>query len=283
MKIGLLASSQYPLEVNLQAVELAELIHADSIWCPDHLLGLFHPELYQKHVWSEVLPDSDAWFDPFCLHALLSTRTELALGLAVTDGTRRAAVDVARSALTLQHMCKGGFHIGVGSGEAENLVPFGYPNDKPVGRFEAFLEELRLYLDTGYGKHSENARLGLPLETETGRPKIWVAAHGPRMLRLCGQYGDGWLPAWQMSPADYGVRRDVIRTHADRSNRSAPISGLLAACILCESQQQIEDLFEADPARQVSHDLEFCRAMGRGRSRASRGARRSRARRRHRA
>ena len=100
-------------------------------------------------------------------------------------------------------MTKGGFHLGVGAGEAVNLVPFGYPFEKPVGLLEEFLHELRHLLDTGSSLHVDYARLGLPLETEAGRPKIWVAAHGPRMLRLCGQYGDGWLPAWKMTPDEY--------------------------------------------------------------------------------
>jgi phthiodiolone/phenolphthiodiolone dimycocerosates ketoreductase len=59
--------------------------------------------------------------------AALGPTTDLPLGLAVTDGIRRGAPDVARSALTLQQMCKGGFNLGIGSGEAENLVPFNYP------------------------------------------------------------------------------------------------------------------------------------------------------------
>ena len=248
MRIGVLVPTQHPLEVNLQAVELAEQIGADAVWCPDHFLGMFHPDLYSKHAWSELVPDADAWFDPFCLNALLSQRTELDLGVAVTDGIRRSAIDVARSALTLHHFSKGGFHIGVGSGEAENLVPYGYPFDKPVGRFESFLRELRQYLDNGVGPHAPYARLGLPLETDAGRPLIWVAAHGPRMLRLCGQYGDGWLPAWQMSPQEYGDRRATIAGHADRAERPLPTCGMLAACILGESQQQLDELYESDPA-----------------------------------
>jgi phthiodiolone/phenolphthiodiolone dimycocerosates ketoreductase len=64
-------------------------------------------------------PDSDAFLDPFCVCAALGPTTDLPLGLAVTDGIRRGAPDVARSALTLQQMCKGGFNLGIGSGEAE--------------------------------------------------------------------------------------------------------------------------------------------------------------------
>jgi phthiodiolone/phenolphthiodiolone dimycocerosates ketoreductase len=36
------------------------------------------------------------------------------------------------------------------------------------------------------------------------------------MLRLTGEYGDGWIPAWPMSPSTYGERRREIG-HADRA------------------------------------------------------------------
>ena len=42
-----------------------------------------------------------------------------------------------------QQMCKGGFNLGIGSREAENLVPFNYPYDRPVAALERFLKVLR--------------------------------------------------------------------------------------------------------------------------------------------
>jgi phthiodiolone/phenolphthiodiolone dimycocerosates ketoreductase len=252
MKIGLLVPVLHPLEIGFETINLAKQINADSLWAPDHILGLSHPDHWERNPWSEFVTHSDGWFDPYCALALLSSQTDLPLGIAVTDGTRRRAVDVARSALTLQHMAKGGFNLGVGAGEAENLVPFGYPFEKPVGELETFLHELRHLLDTGCSLHVDYARLGLPLESGAGRPKVWVAAHGPRMLRLCGQYGDGWLPAWKMAPEDYAQRREVIRKHADEAGRPMPVSGLFASCILAESRQKAFDLLNANPISKSS-------------------------------
>ncbi|BBX04744.1 hypothetical protein BST36_08295 [Mycolicibacterium moriokaense] len=39
---------------------------------------------------------------------------------------------------------------------------------------------------------------------DLGPPTVWVDGQEPRMLRLAGTYGDGWVPAWPMSPSDYG-------------------------------------------------------------------------------
>jgi alkanesulfonate monooxygenase SsuD/methylene tetrahydromethanopterin reductase-like flavin-dependent oxidoreductase (luciferase family) len=150
MKVGIMLPSMYPVELNLEVLRLAEAMGTDSVWMPDHMLGFFHPDLWSETPSSQFSDYPDGCLDPFCLSAALAMQTALPLGIGVTDGTRRRAPDVARSALTLHHMCRGGFNLGIGSGEAESLVPFGYPFDKPVGRCEEFLAELRCLLDTGH-------------------------------------------------------------------------------------------------------------------------------------
>jgi phthiodiolone/phenolphthiodiolone dimycocerosates ketoreductase len=216
------------------------------------MLGVFHPDLWQERARSEDAPDPDAWLDPFLVSAAFASRTDLPLGIGVTDSTRRRAPDVVRTALTLHHMCRGGFNLGIGSGEAESLVPFGYPYDKPVGRCEEFLAELRCLLDTGQMPGGMSGRTGIPLETEMGKPKVWVAGHGPRMLRLTGQYGDGWLPAWSMEPEDYAAKRAVVAQHAEAAGRPIPESGLLRGIILGESREQLAELFEREPLAKLA-------------------------------
>ncbi len=247
MRVGMCMQALYPFENIEQAMARAMSMQVDSLWAPDHLLGTYHPSLWHKSAWRELVPDSDGWFDPYCLLAKLSNATDLPLGLSVTDGTRRKAVDVARSALTLQHMCKGGFNLGVGSGEAESLVPFGYPFERPVGCLEEFLAELRHILDTGQVPGDTCGRLGLPLESAAGKPRVWVAAHGPRMLRLAGEYADGWLPAWKMTADEYAEKRRVIAQHAANRGRPAPESGLFAPVVLGKSRSQLLEKIDAMP------------------------------------
>src|SRR5206468_4014106 len=51
-------------------------------------------------------------------------------------------------------------------------------------------------------------------------PPIWVAAHGPRTLRLTGRYGDGWLPTHQMEPEEYANHLREIRSAGFEAGRS---------------------------------------------------------------
>jgi len=75
-------------------------------------------------------------------------------------------------------------------------------------------------------------------------PRIWIAAHAPRMLRLTGRFGDGWVPAVRVRADEYGRRLGAIRAAAAEAKRSfdhfVPGQTLLTA--IGESRAQILDL-----------------------------------------
>ena len=140
---------------------------------------------------------------------------EVRLGIGVTDIVRRHPASLAQTALTLDHLTGGRFVLGVGSGEALNLAPFGLANARPLSRLEEGLEVMRLLMArTGAvdfdGEHFRLrgrdrwacARWG------TAPPPVWVAAHRPRGLELVGRRADGWLPL-ATDPA--AVRPDARR------------------------------------------------------------------------
>lgn len=248
MKVGLLVSPMHPFESCRAMVTVAEDAKVDSLWVPDHFVGITHPALWADMALAALSPDTDAWYDPVACTAIMGHESKFPMGICVTDAIRRRAPDVARSVLTLHQLCRGGFTLGVGAGEAGGLVPFGYDFSNPVAELEVFLNELVTMLDRGVMPGGLSGRTGLPLRRDdVGPPKVWVAAHGPRMLRLTGQYGDGWVPAWPMSSASYGQRRAVIAEHADRAGRPMPECALHIALIIGQSREHVADLMERDP------------------------------------
>ncbi len=249
MKVGITIGGQHPLAGTEMLLQLAEAMDVESVWFPDHILGVFHPALWPDMAYSKMAADPDAFYDPFIVSAVVGRMTQKGVGISVTDTTRRKAADLARTALTLQHLVPGGFVLGVGSGEAESLVTFGYDFDTPVAECEKVLRELRALLDTGRMPADSGlaGRMGIPLESDRGKPEVWVAGHGPRMLRLTGQYGDGWIPAWPMTPAEYGEKAKVIDDWAARHERTCPTKSLLPFVMLGESKEYIADLMEKDP------------------------------------
>lgn len=248
MEVGVLVATMHPFESALTTVARAEQAKADSIWVADHLMGFSHPALGPDMALASAAPDADAWYDPFVCAGLIGRESDLPVGVCVTDGIRRRPPDVVRTALTLHQLCRGGFRLGIGAGEAANLVPFGYDFSTPVTGLEAFLIELRSLLEHGVMPSGPAARVGLPLTRDgLGPPEVWVAGHGPRMLRLTGEYGDGWVPAWPMSPSDYGNRRRIIAEYPERAGRPTPQCALHVPIILGESRTYVADLVEREP------------------------------------
>src|SRR5262245_56194722 len=227
MKLGLLLPTMHSLELNVGALRAAEQLGVDDVWVLDHMLGLTHPEIWPEFPAAQALPDPDALLDPFCVAGALGPMTELRLGISVTDATRRRGADLARSSRTLNDVCNGGFVLGLGSGEAESTIPFGYDYVAPVGNLEAALAEIRSLLDTG-AMPDGVGRTGLPRDGAKGVPGVWVAAQRPRMLRLTGRYADGWLPL-PSGPSDYAEQYEIVKGAAAEAGRPAPLASICPA------------------------------------------------------
>ena len=175
----------------------------DSYWALDHMMGFIPAGMWTPKLSriARVMKEPEAFYDPFVLLGLLATRTKrIRLGTAVADTVRLHPAWIARAALTLQHAAKGRFILGLGAGEAENLVPYGLPVDHLVARCRESLQVIRLLWSTpdpvdfgGEFFALKRASLELrPLQKQP--PPIWLAAHRPKMLELTGRYCDGWIP-----------------------------------------------------------------------------------------
>jgi phthiodiolone/phenolphthiodiolone dimycocerosates ketoreductase len=209
-------------------VRVARALGVRSVWMVDHLTGFFPKSLWTpEFTWMARTSDTpDQFYDWQVLGGHLARRVgRLHLGVAVTEPIRRHPVVLAQAALSLSHMARHPPILGIGSGEAENVVPYGLDFERPVARLEEALQVLRTCLD-GPGPHDfegqfyrlERATLDLR-PGAAGAPRIWVGAHGPRMLELAGRYGDGWLPAVPMSPEAYAAGLEQVRSVAVAAGR----------------------------------------------------------------
>jgi phthiodiolone/phenolphthiodiolone dimycocerosates ketoreductase len=254
VKLGLLLPTMLSLDVNRVALGAAEQVGVDDVWVLDHMMGLTHPAVWPLFPASQALPDPDALLDPFCVAAALGPTTNLPLGTCVTDATRRRGGDLARTALTLHDACRGGFVLGLGSGEAESILPFGYDYDTPVGNVEQALREIRSMLDHGH-MPEDVGRTGLPRDGAKGIPQVWVGAQHPRMLRLTGTYADGWLPL-PSSVDRYREQFTIVKAAAAKAGRPTPVASLVPATILGDSRAQVIQTLDRLPvARLIAYYL----------------------------
>src|SRR4029079_1359483 len=128
----------------------------------------------------------------------------------------------------------------------------------PVARFEEALATIRALWDSKgelVNRDSaffplRNAVFDLPANKGT-RPEIWIAGHGPRMLRAVGRYGDGFFPAFPHSPQEYAQRLDVVRGAASDAGRD-PMTitpAMLAIVVTARTRAEIDDALESEVMR----------------------------------
>ncbi len=150
-----------------------------------------HP--YQRH-----------FFDTWSLIPTLMAETkQISFFTDVANLPLRLPSVMAKAAATLDVLSGGRFELGLGAGAVLDLVPnFGGPRRtarESVDALEEAIEVLRLLWSDEHavsfqGEHYrlEDARPGPHPAHPIG---IWLGAFRPRMIRLVGTKGDGWLPS----------------------------------------------------------------------------------------
>ncbi|WP_444963470.1 TIGR03557 family F420-dependent LLM class oxidoreductase [Nocardiopsis sp. M1B1] len=210
-----LASEEHgPRELVRQA-RAAEEAGFDSLWISDH----YHPWLdaqgQSPFVWSVV--------------GAIGQVTSLPVTTAVTCPTTRVhPAVVAQAAATAASMVRGGFTLGVGTGEALNEHILGQPWPPAARRLEMLEEAMEVMrklwtgkLVTHRGRHYEvdTARLyTLPEEP----PSIYMSAFGPKATGLAAREADGLI---QVAPSD-----ETVENFRSWGGDGKPVQGGLKVC-----------------------------------------------------
>lgn len=211
-----------------------------DIWVSDH----FHPWTNRQgqspFVWS-------------VLGGMAAAVPELRLGTGVTCPTIRIhPAIIAQAAATTALMAKGGFFLGVGSGENlnEHILGDRWPaTDERLEMLEEAIEVMRLLWQGGTQSHLgphyrvENARIySIPDEP----PPIYVSAFGPKACSLAARVGDGLVTT---SPA-----KDIIKQYRAEGGRGPVIAGP-KVCWAPDESQARKVAFELWPTMGVPGEL----------------------------
>ena len=260
LKVGLasqiLNARQSPMAVVHGNYLTAVASRVDSVWVPDHLNSLTPRAIATPQYFgaAKLIPRIDASLEPWTMLGHLAAGNRLGrlrLGVGVTDAGRRNPAVTAQAAATLHLLTRGRAILGIGTGEREGNQPYGVDWTKPVARFEEAIATIRALWDSGGELVSRdspyfplhNAVFDLP--PYRGKwPEIWIAAHGPRMLRATGRYGDAWLPGFPQRPGEYQQRLEVVRTAASDAGRD-PRSITAAAWLFVITGRTHDDVEEA--------------------------------------
>ena len=255
MSIGLHLPTAPPPGLNRMLVFFARLSRLDAVWTVDHWQGPFPTDMAkQEFPWAATLFESPhAFFDyQVLLGFLAKSAGRLRLGVGVTDSIRRHPVLIAQTMLTLAHLTRRRPILGIGAGERENIEPYGLDFSAPVGRLEEALQIIRLCFSgqgpidfSGKYYHLEHAVMDL--HAPKGKtPEIWIGGQGPRMLRLIGQYGDGWYPTMIATPEEYAARLKVIQETASLAGRDpqAVTPALLQSLVVAPTEREVREMLD---------------------------------------
>lgn len=260
LTIGLNLLTVPPLFWNRVLTSVARLSRLDVLWVADHWQGQIPNAMWrQTFPWAATQSESPhAYLDyQVFLGALAAHAGRLRLGVGVTDPIRRHPVLLAQAMLTLAHLCKRPPILGIGAGERMNIEPYGLDFSEPVGRLEEALQIIRRCfshqgpLDFG-GKYYQLDHAILDLRAPKGKtPEIWIGGQGPRMLRLTGQYADGWYPPMLASPEEYAAKLAVIRKAAQEAGRDpqAITPALFQFLVVAPSEREVQEMLDTKLGR----------------------------------
>jgi phthiodiolone/phenolphthiodiolone dimycocerosates ketoreductase len=237
VELGAFLRTTLPLDLS-SATEL-DSGRYHSVWLPDHMVSFWPDSIWTPEFTdlATVSPSPHRYLDSFAVAAALAAVTErVPIATCVADTVRRHPAMLAQTALTIDHISKGRFILGLGSGELENTVPYGFDFEKPVGRFEEALSVIRLLWESdgpvdfeGRFYHLHHARMDT--ELYQGRPpRIWIGGSGPRMLSIAGRHCDGWWPVGSFTPEDYDRQLTALRAAAEAAGRDP--AAITPACML---------------------------------------------------
>jgi phthiodiolone/phenolphthiodiolone dimycocerosates ketoreductase len=241
----------------------AAVNRVDSFWIPDHLNGLFPRSLWQQKYCgaAKLVPSLDAYMEPWTMLGHLAARNRvgrLRLGVAVTDTGRRNPAVTAQAAATLNLLTRGRAILGIGPGEREGNQPYGVDWSRPVARFEEAVATIRaLWNSKGELVNRDSPFFPLhkalfELPPYRGKwPEMWIAGHGPRMLRAVGRYADGFLPAYAQRPEDYAQRLQIVRSAASDAGRDpmAIVAAMWLPVITGSSRTDVEEALGSEMIR----------------------------------
>ncbi len=195
---------------------IRELVRAADAAAID-LVGIQdHP--YQHHF-------LDTWS---LIATLLAETKRISFFTDVANLPLRPPAVLAKAAASLDVLSGGRFELGLGAGGLPDVIAgFGGPRRTPGESVEALEEALDVIRQLWSAERSvsfDGRYYGLDDARPGPRPahpiEIWVGAFKPRMLRLVGRKGDGWLSSLGvLTPDELRAGNGRIDTAAEKAGR----------------------------------------------------------------
>jgi alkanesulfonate monooxygenase SsuD/methylene tetrahydromethanopterin reductase-like flavin-dependent oxidoreductase (luciferase family) len=193
-----------------------------SLWMPAGATGrsVFHTAVEWWQATTDIVPEG------------------LSLGISVVPYPVWTVPTLAAESATVSEITNGKFSLGIGLGSYPHEAfrkQYGLPLVPPVALTRDYLCTLRDLFAGGivdYAGKGVNLH-GVQLGLKAPRVPVYLAAMGPRMLRLSGEQSDGVTPNWS-SPEQIVWLRQCVTEGARRAGRDpgeVPVAQYIRVCV----------------------------------------------------
>ncbi len=248
-----------PFESLIRNAKTIDSLGYASMAFPDHFAGFIPESFWTPDITPLALIQQSphTYYEMSTIMAACAMVTEnTKLLSAVTEPIRRHPVLIAQTFLTLDHISNGRAILGIGAGEIENIKPYGLDYSCQVGKLREALEIIRKIWEThepfdydGRFWVLKRAVMSLRPRIQDRPPPIWIAAHGPKMLKIAADFGDGWIPTL-LSPHDYAEGLKTIRKYREKMGKANKFTAALWNwCVLDNDESECERMINTPLAR----------------------------------
>ena len=175
-----------------------------------------------SHVWtfdSHVL-----WQEPFVIYSqALAATTDLIVGTMVTNPSTRDWSVTASLFATLNDMFGNRTVCGIGRGDSARRVI-----GQPPASLATLEQAMRVIKELAEGREVEHH--GRPVHipwVRDGRLPIWMAAYGPKALKLVGEQADGFI----LQTADPAIAKWTIGAVREAASAAGRDPGGITMCV----------------------------------------------------
>jgi len=204
LRVGIRIPPCRPIPELVDVVREAERLGLDDVWFPD----------------SQLL-----WRDVFAVAAAaVAGTTRINVGTAVTNVVTRHPAVVASAARTVHEIAPGRFRLGLGVGNS-SVAPIGL-RASTGAEMRDRIGVIRSLLDGDEVRFGDvRSRLRDPAPDLA----LYMAASGPKNLRLAGEISDGVILLSGVTPKILGDSAERIREGAHAAGRSEPVPMTVSA------------------------------------------------------
>ncbi|MFF9580888.1 TIGR03842 family LLM class F420-dependent oxidoreductase [Streptomyces achromogenes] len=191
------------------------------------------------------------WQEPFVIYSQILAHTDrLTVGPMVTNPGTRTWEVTASTFATLNDMFGNRTVCGIGRGDSAMRVAGRKPNT--LARISEAMKVIRAL---GRGEEADlgGARIRIPWVKEGARVPVWMAAYGPKALKMAGEEADGFI----LQLADLYLTEYMVKAVRDAAAAAGRDPSEVTICVAAPAY-----VTEDDSPAALAHARDQCRWFG---------------------